>query len=47
MEKDRYLGCLIDLAVGDALGITLGEMEKPDSQKTLIESMPEELFKLV
>lgn len=32
MKKDRYLGCLIDLAVGDALGITLGE-------KVILETM--------
>jgi ADP-ribosylglycohydrolase len=32
MKKDQYLGCLIDLAVGDALGITLGE-------KVILETM--------
>ena len=34
MEKDRYLGCLIGLAVGDALGTTL-EFKRPGSFKPI------------
>ena len=33
-EKDRYVGCLIGLAVGDALGTTL-EFKSPGSFKPI------------
>jgi ADP-ribosylglycohydrolase len=33
-EQDRYLGCLIGLAVGDALGTTL-EFKSPGSFKPI------------
>jgi ADP-ribosyl-[dinitrogen reductase] hydrolase len=34
MEKDRYRGCLIRLAVGDALGTTL-EVKRPGTFKPI------------
>jgi ADP-ribosylglycohydrolase len=34
MERDRYRGCLIGLAVGDALGTTL-EFKKPGTFKPI------------